>query len=138
MNEEPSAAQRYDEAIDAIEAPFTAASTYAHRTRRLVWALAASLALDIALTVMFSVALHRVSDLTAAAEQQAAESSDYLIASCVMGNKSRADNRHLWAEILALAAPPPTSPQARNLIKIKALVAKTFADRDCAQVPEPK
>lgn len=73
------------------------------------------------------------------AEERSELNSKYLIENCRSANESRAAQRELWDYVIVLSSQDKqTKTEAANLVKFKAFVTKTFADRDCSKVVEGK
>lgn len=142
--EEQSAADRLDLAISAIEAPVVQLTDYSRRTRALVWALSASVVVDMTLTalvVMFAVQAHGA----ARAAQQADEATrkfTSLVAyrSCDGRNQFRTLDLKRWLFILDLysaQAPPRETPEAKafrlgQADRLRSYITEADAAENCA------
>lgn len=93
------------------------------RTRRLAVGLAASFALDVALTIVVSV-------LSISALSQNATLHASQLSSCSVSNSTRADERLLWSYLFDLSGKPAT-PEVKKFL---AYVDTTFAPVNCAQL----
>lgn len=91
------------------------------RTRRLTVGLAASLALDIALTVVVSI-------LSISALSQNATLHASQLSACALANTTRSDERLLWSYLFDLNGKPATA----EVKKFLAYVDTTFAPENCA------
>jgi hypothetical protein len=91
-----------------------------NRTRRLTVGLAASLAFDIALTVVVSI-------LSISALSQNATLHASQLSACALANTTRADERLLWSYLFDLNGKPATA----EVKKFLAYVDTTFAPENC-------
>lgn len=113
------------------------------RSRHLIWWLAVSLALDIALTVVVAVLAVEAHDAAATAQgarQYAAAVHSSQIGACRIGNTLRAKEVQLWSHLASLSSPPPHSTkaqravQARRIAALLAYVRRTFVQLDCQAI----
>jgi hypothetical protein len=117
--------------------------TYGRRSR---WYIFIDVALTIVLAVVTVVAIHASQDATtarssaASAKTAAAAEHSSLLASCVLGNQTRAQEIQLWTHLAQVASPAPhlTRAQiAQNRKKVAALLAyirTVFAPRPCQKL----
>lgn len=109
------------------------AEQYARRNRAMIWLTAASIALDVVLTVLLVFAYGSAENAaTRAAANSAAISAQHqnLLASCQSSNTSRAAQVTLWDHVLSetatnLSLKTPTGRQLLTYIRV------AFKPRDC-------
>jgi hypothetical protein len=103
----------------------------ASSNRRMIYALAASLALDVMLTVALLLVGIRATNAGNRADQVHAQQ----IGTCQSSNDARAAQVQLWDYILSLPSPRPrTNEQQRQLDQFRAYVNTVFAPRDCSRI----
>lgn len=91
--------------------------------------LAASLILDLFLTIAFGFITVQTRELA----QRADDNKTALLRNCETANDSRRNNRLLWDYLLAIPpAQVQTPEQQQTRAEFKKFVEKTFAPRDCA------
>lgn len=118
----------------------TALGTYGRHTRALIWALAASLFVDVCLTIGLGVAWARLDQTSAATASLAITTSSLavanqaaLVASCTNGNSVRLNDIVLWTHVLNIVAPADrTAAQAKSTADLLNFVDETFAPRKCS------
>lgn len=106
--------------------------SYGHRNRRMIWGLAVSLVLDIALSIVVAVVAVKASQTNSLAQQNRVAS----VATCVSGNQARAVSMQLWTYVLDISQKSPTtaSPDKQKQIQdFRAYMLAAYAPRDCAQ-----
>lgn len=137
-------AQAMTDAMGELTGEIRQLTRYGQRTRRMTWGLAASLLLDVVLTVWIGVVTvqsNETAERAEAASSLAEQNKRSALLSCVSANESRKVNRELWTYVLTLAEEtrPERSPkQQRRLKEFRAYVANTFADRACDKVGQPR
>lgn len=101
------------------------------RDRKMIYTLAASLALDLLLTVAIFLVAVRADNASNRADQVHAQQ----VATCQNSNEARRVQVQLWDYILSLPAPRPrTDEQERQLLQFRAYVHRVFAPRDCSRI----
>jgi hypothetical protein len=101
------------------------------RNRHGIVALAAAGIVMLAVVAAVVVALIRVDR----AADKAQSVQDYQRSTCETGNETRAQQAKLWDFILA-AATPESAKEKAQVAELDRLVARTFAQRDCAALIE--
>lgn len=99
---------------------------YSRRTRKLIWGLALSIVIDIALTVIIAF-------LTASALNANSTLHKAQLTACGIGNQSRLQQIRLWDEVLAVSK-PANAHEAQVDRQFRAFVSTTFAPVDCAKL----
>jgi hypothetical protein len=103
----------------------------ASSNRRMIYTLAASLALDLLLTVALLLVGIRANNAGERADQVHAQQ----VATCQTSNEARRAQTQLWDYLLALPAPRPrTAAETKQLDQFRAYVHRVFAARDCSRI----
>lgn len=119
--------------LDGVAAQLAAVAGREARTRKITWALAVSLVLDVALTIVVTVlTFAAIHDTSAVRTAQAGLHASQL-AACAAGNQSHAEQRQLWGHVIAQAAAGPGSNKT-GLDQFQAYINRTFAPVDCAKL----
>ena len=133
-------AQALTEALTGTREQVAALTAAVKRSRRHIFALAVSLLLDVALTVVvaiFAVQAHSASTSASHADATVAELHATQVAGCQAGNAERAEQTALWTHLAAISKPPPhltrrqLAANKREIAALLAYVKHTFAPRDC-------
>lgn len=117
-------------ALDQVRDELAVEKKRGKTMRRVVWGMVATLVIDAALTVPLVLAFNWASS----ADDKASRAHDQQVSTCISTNAARENNRQLWDELFKLSAGPRTEAQELQLTKFKAVVAKTFAPRDCSKI----
>jgi hypothetical protein len=130
-------AQALTEALTGTREQVAALTAAVRRSRRHIVALAVSLLLDVALTVVvaiFAVQAHSASDRATRADVSVTQLHASQVAGCQAGNQQRAEQIGLWEHIYSLAKSGKklTAAQRRADNALIAYIRKTFAAKNCA------
>ena len=102
-----------------------------HRNRRMIWGLAASLALDIILTGGIAWTATQAQSANGAAKQNRVTHINV----CMSGNVARQQNLQLWEYVLSVPpSTPPTEKQKQQREQFRVRVHQIFAPRDCDRI----
>ena len=129
-----SAAKGLTGALEAVAGELKYLRNYGRTNRHLIVVTFASIALDLILTFFLVFTYSTAHD----AGQVASAEHSSLIASCVAGNQTRAEQVQLWDHLAALSTPPPhetPAQKARGEQEIAMLlqyIRRVFKPRDCA------
>ena len=135
-------AQGLTGALEVMAAELGKLSAYTHRTRRMTWGLAISLALDLILTVAIAGLAYQAHD----ASDAAAVARNATVISCQQTNVARGQSLQLWDFLLNLSAasqpanetPAQKAAGEKLLATLRAKVSATFAPRDCQKLLNAK
>jgi hypothetical protein len=103
------------------------------------WYIGVDVALTIVLAVVTVIAIHASSDASGARAAASAEHSS-LIAACLLGNQTRAQEIDLWDHLAAISKPGPGETKRqiakgqREVGMLLAYIKATFAPRPCAKL----
>jgi hypothetical protein len=104
------------------------------RSRHMIFALALSLCVDVALTVILglvAVQAHDASNQAASATSQARHAYASNFALCQASNTSRRQTIGVWDTLLGDLGKPKTQAARVFEQSFKAYLARTYAPRDC-------
>jgi hypothetical protein len=125
------AAVRLEGAVTGLRDEIVVLRTFGSRNRHLIWGLAISLVLDVALSIAVAFVAVSAREATSLANQN----RQTQLATCRAGNETRAANIQLWTYVLDLAAVnrpvPPTAQQIESLRQFKSYLSTVYAPRDC-------
>lgn len=129
------AAQRLEGSMVTLGGEIAGLRAYGERNRHLIWALAASLVLDLVLSVavgFLAVQATNTSKRADEATSAAARNLQTQIATCRAGNEARAANRTLWEYLISVAlAGPQQAAQAQFIEQFRTYIGGVFAARNC-------
>lgn len=129
---EPTAAERFDAAMEAIEAPVTAVIQAQRRYRIAMWGLAGSLAFDICLSVVLGlVAVHANN-----AANLANSVNKAALSACHSRNDFKALDLQRWTTIVNQFASPPAHQTAEQKATAAKNTAKFITYISLADAPE--
>jgi hypothetical protein len=114
---------------------------YGQESRKMIWALAVSLTLDLILTIVvafFAIEAHDADTSATAARQIAAVAQHDNLNLCLSSNVARAQQVGLWDYLFNLAGPARTAEGAKLDAEFKHHLQVVFAPRDCAKVDPSK
>jgi hypothetical protein len=126
-----SIAKELRELIKAILEKLTDAVKYGRRTRLMSWLLAASVVLDVGLSVL---TVH----LYIGQAQVSRDIHRSQVRACAIGNDFRTRQRQLWDHVIAVSVPPPGETAAQRHVRLARLAAfrvyigRQFHPVDCA------
>ena len=133
------AANEVVQAIDSLRKEIASAQKYGRRNRALIWAVGASMVLD----VILSIALIALYGQTHDAAQLAKQASSAQVVSCRAGNEARSLQTQLWNTILAF--PPTTSEtpaqaqeREKRVTEFRLYIKDAFAQQDCEKLVRGK
>lgn len=135
---EEGAAARIDAAVAAIEQPVADLFDYSHKTRRLVWAFAGSLAFDVGMSVavaLFAIQVHRVAARADALVHVIADlSRERSLAACRSRNDFKRLDLARWEEVLRISTEgaPEKDRQAAQAKRFRAFILSVDKPEDCA------
>jgi hypothetical protein len=124
-------------ALEAIGEKIEGLTGAVATSRHMIIALAVSLCIDVALTIVvavFAVQAHDASDSAVAARLTAAVAARDNRALCLSGNVARAEQIEPWEDLLALSKPPKTAAQKRLVDEFVAKLHKIYEPRDCSHI----
>lgn len=107
---------------------------YSRRTRKVMWALAASLVLDITLTVVLSIVAfqaHGTADTNSQLVQEVHMQQVALhaaqLSACAGGNTFRADQNVIWKDFIRILTTPTATSTKAQVAKADKLAAQFLA-----------
>lgn len=115
-----------DQAAHQLQKTVDEITGYSRRTRKLIWGLAVSLALDITLSVI--IAILSVSALSASSAVHRSQ-----LAACAIANQTRVQQIQLWQFVITLSQQQPDANKA-ELRTFEAYLHKTFGSVDCRKL----
>jgi hypothetical protein len=130
-----AAADRLDVSMSELKDEIREQHVYGRRNRHLIWGLAASICLDLALSICLLLVFLRV-DTTA---DLAAQNQQTQRTTCESGNQTRAASRDLWNYILdgVQREPKNQTPEIHSkIVEIRTYMQHAYADRDCSAIGE--
>lgn len=90
--------------------------------------LAASVALDIILSIVLGFVTWKTNELA----REAQSNRQAVIANCEIANEARTKQRQLWSYVISLTPERPrTEAQQDRVVQFEKFVNETFAPRDC-------
>jgi len=126
-----NAAADLQESMVMLSGEIRALRTYGRRNRNYILALAVSLILDIALSIVVAFVAVTASE----ASNQADQNHRTQVATCESANQSRAVTVNLWNYVLDAAAKNDPNPQKLKQINdFRAYMQNAYQQRDCSQV----
>lgn len=129
------AAASLERSMDSLGNQIHALTKYGRQSRRLIWSLAASLLLDLVLSVIVwvvAVQANHASDLAAEATSVANQNHQAQVTTCVASNEARAATVQLWNYVLDLSTKNELGADKHKQIDdFRVYVNTTFAQRDC-------
>lgn len=105
---------------------------YGQRSRRIIWGLAVSLALDVALSIVVIFVAIQAQDANTLAQAN----RQTQIATCESGNQSRQVALNLWTYVLDAAAVAPenqTPERKKQLVDFRTYMESAYTPRDCTK-----
>lgn len=120
--------------IQALTQAFNGIRSFSRRTRAIATGTIIALVIAILGGGGAIVAYVRADN----ADSRSLLNSRYLLENCRAANESRADQRKLWATIIAISDKPKTKAEVVRLETFKTTVNTIFAERDCSKVAEGK
>jgi hypothetical protein len=130
--------------IDDLRGEVVTLALFGRRNRNLIRAIAASVALDIILSLGLGYGLHQEHNIDVKATEAREAIATNQFSGCLFGNESRAAQKRIFDAIFAaaLAKPPPGETAADKIQRlatvasIQDLVTKAYGSRDCGPVPK--
>jgi hypothetical protein len=123
------------EALGRMTAELRQVQAYGRRSRRIIVALAASLVLDIAVTITVAVFAGQVSRATDQASATLTELHKTQISACRLGNQSREQQIALWQHIATVGTTSKTPAKARHRdAALLAYIRRIFGARNCPAI----
>jgi hypothetical protein len=111
-----------------MAATVTGLAVVVKKDRRRVRWLAASVAVDVLLSMGFGyIALQ-----TREAQHAAETNRSNAVITCEVANQTRASQVQLWTYVISLNGKPRTSVEVEKLRKFEIYLGEVFAPRDCA------
>lgn len=132
MTEQPSAADRFDAAMEAIEAPVTAVIQTQRRYRTAMWGLAGSLIFDVFLSIVLGVVAVHANN----AANLANSVNKAAVAACVARNDFKRLDLARWTTIVNQFSTPPANQTAAQKAATAKNTAKFIAYISLADAPE--
>lgn len=130
------AAERLEQSVVGLRNDIASLRTYGVHNRRLIWTLAASLALDVILTIAVSLLAFQAvstSDKASSASSLASRNAEAQAITCRAGNEAREAQVRLWNYVLDLSTQNnnPTPRQIEQMKQFRQYITGVFAPRDC-------
>lgn len=137
-----AAAASLEESMRELTSEMGSLREYGHQNRRLIWALAVSLAIDLVLSVVLGFVAVQASNASRQATEAtsaAAQNRQNALVTCQSGNEARQASRQLWTYVLDLSSQNPnqTPAEAKQIVQFRAYIATVYADRDCSNLASP-
>lgn len=132
MSEEPTTAERFDAAMDAIEAPITHLARIARQNRTLIWGLGGSLVFDITLSIVLGVVAVHANN----AANLANSVNKAALAACHARNDFKALDLARWTTIVTQFAAAPAKQTPAQKAATAAQTAKFVTYISIADAPE--
>lgn len=129
-----AAAERLDKSMSDLTGEMRSLRAYGQRNRRMIWALAASLAIDVLLSFMLGFVAIQASNASQKATEAtsvAAQNKQNAKVTCEASNIARDAQVQLWTYVLDLSAPTATSAQKKQIADLRTYIHIVFAHRDC-------
>jgi hypothetical protein len=136
QNEAAQAARGLTDSLKGMTRELARLNKYGKTNRHLIVVTFASIALDLILTFFLVFTYSTAHD----AGQVASAEHSSLIASCVAGNQTRAEQVTLWSHLAAVSTPPRDATKAQRakdeqqIGMLLRYIRHVFAARPCAQV----
>ncbi len=124
-------------ALEDIGTKIDGLSGAVRRSKHMIVALAVSLCIDVALTVVvavFAVQAHDANASAIAARDAAAVAAKDNQALCLSGNVARAEQVKPWEILIGLSKAPRTAAQKREVNVFIADLHKIYEPRDCSHI----
>lgn len=135
------AAERLEKRMGELSADIGTLRTYGQDNRRLIKAAIAGAVILAVVVVVLAGLWKRTADTADRADEATSAAAQALRAqqiTCEASNEARGLNRQLWGYVLTEAAKANPDADTAQLERFRAVITKTFADRDCAAaVPTP-
>jgi hypothetical protein len=142
------AARSLTDALGGVQSELQRLNQRVSRSRHMIVALAISLAIDLALTIVvaiFAVQAHDASDRATSATASAvhatqvaghAYASNYAL--CQASNTARHQTVGVWKHLLDEAGPPKTPAARRFEASFIAYIQRTYRARNCKALGAPR
>lgn len=128
-----AAADRLSGSMQDLRSEMTYLRRYGHRSRILIWGLAVSLVLNLAVLAFVAIVAVQANDASSLGNQN--KQSAFI--SCNAGNQARAVSAQLWTYVLGLTEQNAkeqgtlTSQAEKQIADFKTYISTAYAPRDC-------
>jgi hypothetical protein len=130
-----TAAEDLTAAMDRLGIDIHGLDRAGKRNRRLIFAVAASVVLDVALTVVLGFTAIKANDAAVSAASATASNvvnEQATRIACVATNEARAASVQLWKAVVdAMAKADPSPGNDKVIAELRAYITVGFAPRDC-------
>lgn len=117
--------------IGSSNARIAELSDFAKHNRSMIWAVIASLVVDVCLTVGLGFAYNQAHNASITATKLAQANTESQMATCQNANGVRANDIVLWTHVLNITSAAATPAQQIADAQIQDFVDRTFAPRKC-------